>query len=151
MFFQTTVVAALAALAAATPLAVRTDSKCNTGNVHCCNTVSKESSYEKSKVAGLLALGALKGISGEIYSDCSPLVSLIGASSWYVSSQDHSFPINLNCSIARRKPFAATTTNSVSTLFWLYFLLGVGIGFGTDLDLLDGLVNVGCTPINVAL
>ncbi|KAL4255119.1 Hydrophobin [Pleurotus pulmonarius] len=109
MFFQTTVVAALAALAAATPLAVRTDSKCNTGTVHCCNTVSKESSYEKSKVAGLLALGALKGIAGEIYSDCSPLVTILGASS---------------CS-------AQTVC--------------------CDNNKFNGLVNVGCTPINVAL
>lgn len=96
MFFQTTIVAALVALAAATPLAVRTDSQCNTGSVHCCNTVSKESTYDQAKVAGLLAIGALKGIAGEIYSDCSPLVGLIGASSWYVSSQDSSLPTSPN-------------------------------------------------------
>lgn len=78
MFAQTFIITALAALAVASPLQARTgDNKCNTGTVHCCNTMQKSDSADISKLASLLALD-IKGVVGDVGLQCSPVVSLVG-------------------------------------------------------------------------
>ncbi|KAF7419395.1 hypothetical protein PC9H_001985 [Pleurotus ostreatus] len=108
MFFQTTIVAALASLAVATPLALRTDSRCNTESVKCCNKSEDAETFKKSASAALIPI-KIGDITGKVYSECSPIVGLIGGSS---------------CS--------AQTVCCDNAKF-------------------NGLVNIGCTPINVAL
>ncbi|KAF4585058.1 NADH:ubiquinone oxidoreductase [Pleurotus pulmonarius] len=108
MFFQTTIIAALASLAVATPLALRTDSRCNTESVKCCNRSEDAETFKKSALAALIPI-EIGDITGKVYSQCSPIVGLIGGSS---------------CS--------AQTVCCENAKF-------------------NGLVNIGCTPINVAL
>ncbi|KAF4562644.1 hypothetical protein EYR40_009872 [Pleurotus pulmonarius] len=108
MFAQSIFVAAIAAVAAASPLAARTDSKCNTGPVQCCNSMKSKDSSEGKLVASLLHLD-IGGVTGELGLQCSPVASLLGGS---------------KCS--------GQTVCCDNTKF-------------------NGLVNVGCTPINIGL
>ncbi|KAF7437391.1 hypothetical protein PC9H_004230 [Pleurotus ostreatus] len=109
MFAQSFIITALAALAVASPLQVRTSDKCNTGTVHCCNSMKKSDSADISKIASLLQLD-VKGVVGDVGLQCSPLVSLVGGGS--------------KCS---------------------------GQTVCCDQTKFNGLVNIGCSPINVGL
>ncbi|KAF9493696.1 hydrophobin 3 [Pleurotus eryngii] len=108
MFFQTAVVAALASLAVATPLALRTDSSCNTESVKCCNSSEDAHTFKENVLAALIPI-EIGEITGKVYSQCSPIVGLIGGTS--CSGQ------TVCCENAK----------------------------------FNGVVNIGCTPINVAL
>ncbi len=77
MFAQSIFVAAVAAVAAASPLAARTDSRCNTGPVQCCNSMKSYDSYEGNLVASMLSLD-IGGVTGKLGLQCSPVASLIG-------------------------------------------------------------------------
>ncbi|KDQ26260.1 putative class I hydrophobin superfamily [Pleurotus ostreatus PC15] len=108
MFAQSIFVAAIAAVATASPLAARTDYKCNTGPVQCCNTMKSHESSEGNLVASLLKLD-ISGITGELGLQCSPVANLIGGG-----------------------PNSGQTVCCENTKF-------------------NGLVNIGCTPINIGL
>ncbi|KAL0958840.1 hypothetical protein HGRIS_014158 [Hohenbuehelia grisea] len=75
MFAQSIIVAALAAFAAAGPVARGGDSKCNTGPVQCCNSVQDSKS---AGIAGLVGLvTALVGpVTGQVGLTCSPLTAI---------------------------------------------------------------------------
>lgn len=77
MFAQSIFVAAIAAVAVASPLAARTDYQCNTGPVQCCNQMKSHQSSEANIVASLLKLD-LGAITGELSLQCSPIGSLVG-------------------------------------------------------------------------
>lgn len=130
MFFQTTIVAALASLAVATPLALRTDSRCNTESVKCCNKSEDAETFKKSALAALIPI-EIGDITGKVYSQCSPIVGLIGGSSWYVSLCVSDVKSVLTLFSAPRKPFAAITLNSVSNHSWASSLT-FGGEFGTN-------------------
>ncbi|KAF9495959.1 fungal hydrophobin [Pleurotus eryngii] len=109
MFAQSIFVAAIAAVAAASPLAARTDYKCNTGPVQCCNELKSHESSEANIVASLLKLD-FGGVTGDFSLQCSPVGSLVGGGP--------------KCS--------GQTVCCENTKF-------------------NGLVNIGCTPINIGL
>ncbi|KAJ8689813.1 hypothetical protein PTI98_012674 [Pleurotus ostreatus] len=69
MFFQTTIVAALASLR-----------RCNTESVKCCNKSEDAETFKKSASAALIPI-KIGDITGKVYSECSPIVGLIGGSS----------------------------------------------------------------------
>ncbi|KAH9913900.1 fungal hydrophobin [Epithele typhae] len=70
--------AALPALAAATPLAARTDS-CSTGPIQCCQSTESSSSAAGSALLGLLGV-VVQGVQGLIGLNCSP-ISVVGVAS----------------------------------------------------------------------
>lgn len=77
MFAQSIFIAAIAAVAAASPLSARSDYSCNTGPVQCCNTMKSHESYEGGLVTSLLKLD-IGAITGELGFQCSPIANLIG-------------------------------------------------------------------------
>ncbi|KAF4581591.1 hypothetical protein EYR40_009874 [Pleurotus pulmonarius] len=110
MFAQSIFVAAVAAVAVASPLAARTDSyECSTGPVKCCNNMESHQSAKADLIASLLSLD-LGGITGQLSLQCSPVASLLGGGP--------------KCS--------GQTVCCKDTKF-------------------NGLVNIGCTPINIGL
>lgn len=71
-------------LAAPTPSPAQ--GQCNTGAMHCCNSVQDSKSDEVSGLFGILGLST-EGLTGSVGIDCSPLSVLgFGGGNWYVVS-----------------------------------------------------------------
>ncbi|KAJ3769205.1 hydrophobin 2 [Lentinula raphanica] len=79
------VTAALATLAAATPLPRGDSGSCSTGPVQCCNTVQSAQSAGISTILGLLGV-VLQDLDVLVGVTCSP-ITVIGASSSSCSAQ----------------------------------------------------------------
>ncbi|KAG1733393.1 hydrophobin [Suillus paluster] len=74
MFARFFAVASLAALAVATPLALR-DGQCNTGNIQCCSGSTSATSYNAA--SQILGLAPLVGqVVGAVGLDCSPITAV---------------------------------------------------------------------------
>lgn len=109
------------------------NNQCNTGEIHCCNSV--QSSSSPAGLAALASVGAAVGINVPVGLTCSPLsvVGLGSGSSWYV------FPPSLIYVISWMEllpTFACDSTQQP--------VCCNGNNF-------NGLVVIGCTPINIGL
>ncbi|KAF5348044.1 hypothetical protein D9758_010071 [Tetrapyrgos nigripes] len=109
MQFKFLTVAALASLAAATPLEVRQTDQCNTGSLQCCNSVQSGSSSTATTLAGLLGI-VIGDITAQVGITCTP-ISVIGVGGNSCTAQ----PV-------------CCTNNSF-----------------------NGVIALGCTPININL
>jgi hypothetical protein len=151
MQFKLAVLATISAatLAAATGGSGSPSNQCNTGTLQCCNSVQTAGSDAVSKLLGLLGIvvgdvNALVGVT------CSPITVIgTGATSWYVYS--------FNTSVS--DPFSYTTFQLCSTRLLHQQLLQYALidhqtlvaRSHTDYLLTDGVVALGCTPINLNL
>ncbi|KAF5348041.1 hypothetical protein D9758_010072 [Tetrapyrgos nigripes] len=109
MQFKFLTVAALASLAAATPLEVRQTNQCNTGSLQCCQSVQSADSSTASSLLGLLGV-VIGEVTAQVGITCTP-ISVIGVGGNSCTAQ----PV-------------CCTNNSF-----------------------NGVVALGCTPINLSL
>ncbi|KAF5348028.1 hypothetical protein D9758_010050 [Tetrapyrgos nigripes] len=77
MQFKFLTVAALASLAAATPLEVRQAGQCNTGPIQCCNSVQSSNTGLVSGLLGLLGV-VLGGVTAQVGVTCTPITVIGG-------------------------------------------------------------------------
>jgi hypothetical protein len=144
---------AIATLAVATP-ARRNDappaSECNTGSVQCCDSTSTASNPVTALLLGSLGIpiGSVTGIVGLT---CSPITGVgVSGTSWFVYYLSPFLTLesyDIYFAIALRSPSAAPTTPSVSLVHILYPM----DTFLTDFFSADGVVALGCTPVNLNL
>lgn len=87
MFANTLLTLAVAALAAASPVARRGDvGECNTGSLQCCNTVAPASDLSPATLAGLLGV-VISGLDVVVGLECTsiPIVGIDASNTWCVS------------------------------------------------------------------
>ena len=125
--------------------------QCNTGSIQCCNSFQSVSNDGIAGILGLLGV-VTQGETTLFGINCSPIDILgVGGNSWCVVfplSPHHQFVFNfvvLSPKLARPNPSVARIIASVSISGCLWISVDTCIRFS------DGLVVIGCTPINVGL
>lgn len=107
----------------ATPTPSPAQGQCNTGAMHCCNSVQDSKSDEVSGLFGILGLST-EGLTGSVGIDCSPLSVLgFGGGNWYVVYLSLSLSLSSSSAeyalifilffAATRRPCAAQEINTV--------------------------------------
>ncbi|KAL0949233.1 hypothetical protein HGRIS_009311 [Hohenbuehelia grisea] len=80
-------IAAFAGLSAALPQVLPSGGQCNTGALHCCNSVQEADSESSTEFFSIMGMGDLIGSSGQVGFACSPAVSDTGLSGNFACSQ----------------------------------------------------------------
>lgn len=123
-------------------------SQCNVGSVQCCDSTSTSSNIVTSLLLGLLGI-VVQGVNVPIGVTCSP-ITVVGASgtSWYVQAPFNASGIYAHITVKHCGPCLLREQQLQYVRLILQAHLKLVL---TQIFLPDGVVAVGCTPVNLNL
>ena len=146
MLFKFALVSSLAVLAVATP--TPQSNQCNTGPIQCCDSVQSADSPAAAALAGALGI-VLQDVTAQVGLTCVPIlvsrhcVTMV-TSQLMVFDYVHCRSAASGATHALLSPCAVKTTASVSLSLREALLSRVTDNFASD-----GVIAIGCSPINL--